>query len=222
MTQPHGVNTALYQVDQRETALAAFPAVAGRNLFLCVARVDPVKNQAWLVREMPAILSRHPRAMLVLVGACTNADYGAGLHREIRRLGLEDRVLLTGGLPPRDPRIIGLMQLARANILPSISETFGLVILESWASALPMLANRSAGSVELLRDGENGCLFNVDQPEDFHARLDRVLLDPGFRSHLIDRGREWVQRYDTVAMAGQVKQLYDRLCEGKNALRHSA
>ncbi len=222
VTQPHGVNTALYQVDQRETALAAFPTIAGHDILLCVARVDPVKNQAWLVREMPAILSRYPQAMLVLVGACTNADYGSALHREIKRLGLDGRVLLTGGLPPRDPRIIGLMQLARANILPSISETFGLVILESWASNLPMLANRSAGSVELLRDGENGCLFNVDQPEAFHAQLDRVLTDAVFRGHLLATGREWVQRYDTVAMAGQVKQLYDRLCEGKNALRHSA
>ena len=222
VTQPHGVNTRIYQTDQRDTARAAFPSIAGHDLLLSVARIDPVKNQAWLVRMLPAILARHPRTMLVLVGACTNPDYGAGLHREIRQLGLEDRVLLTGGLPPRDPRLTGLLQLARAAILPSINETFGLVIVEAWAAGVPMLANRSAGSMELLRDGENGCLFNVDEPHAFHAQLDRALLDPVFRDRLIATGREWAGRYDTVTMAGHVKQLYARLCEEKNELRHSA
>jgi starch synthase len=222
VTQPHGVNTAIYKIDERDTARAAFPSIVGHDLLLCVARVDPVKNQAWLVREFPAILARHPQTMLVIVGACTNADYGAALHREIRHLGLQDRVLLTGGLPPRDPRLTGLMQLARAAILPSMNETFGLVIVEAWAAGLPMLANRSAGSMELLRNGENGILFNVDEPGDFHAQLDRALGDPFFRAKLIATGHEWASRYDTVTMAGQVKELYARLSEEKNALRHSA
>lgn len=222
VTQPHGVNTLIYQTDQRDTARAAFPSIVGHDLLLCVARIDPVKNQAWLVQEFPAILARHPKTMLVLVGACTNADYGAALQREIRRLGLDGRVLLTGGVPPRDPRLTGLLQLASAAILPSINETFGLVIVEAWAAGLPMLANRSAGSLELLREGENGCLFNSEQPREFHAQLDRALLDPVFRHRLITTGRECAGRYDTVAMAGQVKQLYARLAEEKNALRHSA
>lgn len=222
VTQPHGVNTRIYQTDQRDQARAAFPTIAGHSLLLSVARIDPVKNQAWLVRQMPSILARHPATMLVLVGACTNADYGAGLHREIRQLGLEGRVLLTGGLPPRDPRLTGLMQLASAAILPSLNETFGLVIVEAWAAGLPMLANRSAGSLELLRDGENGFLFNAETPGGFHEQLDRALLDPACRARLIAAGHDSASRFDTVTMAGQVKQLYARLTGEKNALRHSA
>ncbi|HWA26669.1 MAG TPA: glycosyltransferase family 4 protein [Lacunisphaera sp.] len=215
VVQPHGVNTEVYRRDHRGTARAAFPQVIDRDVLLCVARIDPVKNQHWLVQQLPPILARHPRTLLVLVGACTNAEFGANLEKEIRRLGLADKVLLTGGVPPGDPRLSGLMQLARAAILPSLNETFGLVILEAWAAGLPMLANRSAGSVELLRDGENGCLFDVAQPQDFQALLERVLSDTPFREHLTRTGRSCAGRYDTVAMAGQVKQLYVRLSEEK-------
>jgi len=222
VVKPHGVNTTLYRTDHREFALASFPAIAGHDILLSVARIDPVKNQLWLVQQLPAILARHPRAMLVLVGACTNVEYGAELDREIRRLGLSDRVLLTGGLPPGARRLAGLMQLARLAILPSLSESFGLVILEAWAASLPMLASRTAGSLELLHPGEDGGLFDPALPAQFHAQVDRMLLEPRLREHVIAAGRHRVGQYDTAAVAGQVKQLYARLSEEKNALRHSA
>ncbi len=218
----HGVDTGAYRTDHRAAALAAYPALAGRHILLCVARIDPIKNQSWLVEQLPAILRRHPRAALVLVGSCTNDDYGAGLHREIRRLGLTDRVLLTGGLPPRDPRLTGLMQLARVGILPSISETFGLVILEAWAAGLPLLASRTAGSLELVRDGEDAGLFDLSGPAGFHACLDRMLGDEALRRRVIAAGRVRAGEFDTSIMAGRVGRLYAQLSEEKNALRHSA
>jgi glycosyltransferase involved in cell wall biosynthesis len=222
VVQPHGVNTILFRTDQRAVAREAYPAIAGRDVLLCVARVDPVKNQAWLVHQLPAILQRHPNAMLVLAGACTNVEYGAQLQADIQRLGLADRVLLTGGLPPGNPRLIGLMQSARVAILPSLNETFGLVIPEAWAASLPMLASRTAGSLDLVEAGEDACLFEPEKPAEFHAQLDRLMLDAAFRERLIAAGHLKVRRFDTVTMTGQVRQLYARLHEEKHALRHSA
>jgi starch synthase len=222
VVQPHGVSTKLFRRDHRAAAQAAYPSLAGHDILLFVGRIDPVKNQLWLVRQLPAVLARHPRSLLVLAGACTNADYGLEVDREIRRLGLSDRVLLTGGLPPGDPCLTGIMQLARVGLLPSISETFGLVILEAWAAGLPLLASRTAGSVELVRHGDNACLFDLNDPAGFHAQLDRILLEPAFREHLISAGHHGADQYDVAVMAGRLKQLYARLSEEKHALRHSA
>jgi glycosyltransferase involved in cell wall biosynthesis len=222
VVQPHGVNTRFYRTDQRQAARAAFPALAGQDILLYVARIDPVKNQRWLVEQMPAVLARHPRAVLVLAGACTNPDYAVELHQEIRRLGLGGKVVLTGGLPPGDPRLAGLMQLARVAFLSSVSEAFGLVILEAWAAGLPILASRTPGAAGLVRDGENGCLFDLDQPAGFHAWLDRLLLDAPFRERLIAAGHAGADQYDTAAIAGRMQQLYARLSGEKHALRNSA
>lgn len=219
---PHGINTSLYRTDQREIARAAFPAVNGHDVIVTVARIDPIKNQLWLVRQLPEILTRHPKAMLVLVGSCTNAAYGEELRQEIARLGLSERVLLTGGLPPGDPRLTGLMQLARAAVLPSLNETFGLVILEAWAAGLPIIASRTSGSLELIRDDENGWLFDPADPAPFHARLDQALRNDPNRARLVDVAGRAVADFDIVTIAGRIKRLYERLSEEKHALRHSA
>ena len=45
-----------------------------------------------------------------------------------------------GGLPPGDPRLIGLMQNASAVVVPSLSETFGLIIIEAWGAGAAVLS----------------------------------------------------------------------------------
>ena len=222
VVQPHGVRTERYRTDRRAAARAAFPVIAGRDILLTVARIDPVKNQIWLVRQLPRIVARRPRILLVLTGACTTADYGVELHREIARLGLADHVLLTGGLPPGDPRVVGLMQEARVAILPSLAETFGLVILEAWATGLGVLATRSSGACSLVRDGENGCLYTFDEAGEFHAKLDRMLDDPAMFRSLTAAGSQAVLNYDLTRLAARVKDLYVQLSEEKHPLRHSA
>lgn len=222
LVQPHGVDTRIYRTDQRQAAREAFPQLVDRDVLLTMARIDPTKNQLWLVRQMPAILARHPRALLVLAGSCTNAEYGAELKREVSRLGLEKDVLITGSLPPASGRVVGLLQSARVFILPSLAETFGLVILEAWAGGAALMATGTSGARELIRHGENGALFDHEKPDDFHAQLNRMLRDEEFRRRLIAAGGRRADELDIVSLAGRVHNLYEELIAEKNALRHSA
>lgn len=220
--QPHGVHIPAYQQNHRAAAREAFPQIYGRDVLLCVGRIDPVKNQAWLVTQAPELFLNHPKALLVFAGACTNEAYGQSLERQIRQLGIGDRVLLTGGLPPGDPRLIGLMQEARAVLLPSISETFGLVLLEAWAAGTAVISSRTSGASALIRAGENGWLFDLAEPGAFHQAVRQVLLNPALRARQAESGGDLVSReYGALHVAGQVKQLYNELIEAKHALRHS-
>lgn len=220
--QPHGVILANYQADQRTTALKAFPQLQGRQVLLSVGRIDPVKNQGWLVSQLPAILKQHPAAILVLAGACTDEKYGKFVEKSIAGLGLGNDVLLTGGLPPGDPRLIGLLQLATAVILPSLSETFGLVLLEAWASRTAVISSRTSGATALINHDENGWLFDLENPQTFHPAVHQALSNPEQTKQLASRGHELVaEQYDTVALASRMKSLYEHLIEEKNALRRS-
>ena len=221
--QPHGIDTVAYREDRRDAARKAFPQILGRDALLCVGRIDPVKNQEWLVAEAPEIFRNHPNALLVLAGACTNDAYGRSIERQIHRLGLENRVLLTGGLPPGDPRLIGLFQEARAVILSSFSETFGLVLLEAWAAGTTVIASRTSGASALVREGENGWLFDLTNPRAFHQAVGRALDNTSLRARLVESGRQLVNgEYDLNAVARRVKCLYEELIESKHALRTAA
>ncbi|SPE59057.1 Glycosyl transferase group 1 [Verrucomicrobia bacterium] len=213
VVQPHGVPLALYQQDHRAEARAAFPQIAERPVLLNVGRIDPVKNQSWLLDRAPVIFQKHPRLLLVLAGACTDRPYGELIGRKIEQLGLRDRVLLTGGLPPNDPRLIGLLQEAAAVVLPSVSETFGLVILEAWAAGAAVLSSRASGPAALVQSGHNGWLFDLDRPETFHEGLDRILGDASLARQMARRGAEVSRQYGVGVLAGRVKRLYEELIE---------
>ena len=216
VVQSHGVPVPLYQMDQRETALTAFPQLRGRSVLLCMGRIDPFKNQAWLLEQAPEILRRHPELMLVMAGPCTDEPYGTLVDRTIRELELKDRVLLTGALPPNDPRLIGLLQTATAVVLPSVSETFGLILLESWAAGTPILSSRTSGASALVKHGENGWLFDLERPETFHAVLDRTWANPKEAAEMAAQGLELVQReYSVSAVAGRMKKIYEQVIEEK-------
>jgi len=210
--QPHSVPVKIFEQDHRAAARAAFPQLEGKRLILLVGRVDPVKNQHWVVERVPAILMKHPDVVVVLAGACTDAEYGRALELSVCELGLQEKVLMPGGFSPGDPRLIGLMQQAAVVILPSISETFGLVILEAWAAGAPVISSRTSGASALMQHGENGWLFNLENPQEFHEALDQVLGNQKSAAVAAAKGRELARcTYDTAVLAGHVRALYEEL-----------
>jgi glycosyltransferase involved in cell wall biosynthesis len=223
VVQPHGVPLEVYQDDHREQALKAFPQIRGKQVLLSLGRIDSVKNQGWIIEQAPQIFQKFPSALIVLVGACTDEAYGEDLRNRIKTLGLENRVLLTGGLPPNDPRLIGLLQAANVLVLPSKSETFGLVVLEAWATGTMVLSTRTSGASTLVRHGENGWLFDLDKPETFHEPLAQALSNSDAARSVLRRGGDDVHtRYNLKALAGRMKSLYEELIEEKNAIRNPA
>lgn len=221
--QPHGVPAAIYETDYRAEARMAFPQIVGRDVLLSVGRIDPVKNQRFLIDQLPELIQRHPQALLVLAGPCTDEIYGRELERRIDELGVRRHVLLTGKLPPADPRLIGLMQEARLALLQSISETFGLVILEAWAAGTPAVSSRTSGASALIEHGRTGWLFDLDQPAGFHDAVDAVFRQGDQVQEVVVRARERVVKdYDTRVLAAGLKGLYEQLMEEKHAHGHTA
>jgi glycosyltransferase involved in cell wall biosynthesis len=216
IVQPHGVPIAKYQKDCRELAFDAYPTLVNRKIMLIVGRIDPVKNQGWVLVQMPRILERHPDAVLVLAGACTDELYGKALRKEVRRLGIEQKVLFTGGLPPGDPRLLGLMQNASVVVVPSLSETFGLIILEAWGAGAPVISSRTSGAMSLVKEEENGHLFSIENEDEFHRAVDRVLSDSLHGKKMAESGhRLTAQEYDTAILSRRIKVMYEEIIQEK-------
>jgi len=215
--QPHGVPAASYQVDGRQQALETWPRLRGRRLLVCVGRIDPVKNQLWLVDRVPELCRRYPDFMLVLAGPCSDEGYSQKLWKRIADLGVDNAVILTGALPPDDPRLSGLVQLGGLAVLPSVSETFGLVLLEAWAAGAAVMASRTSGAKALVQHGENGWLFDLDRPESFHEAANVALNGSGLRERFAAAGKAMVlAQFDLPVIARRTRQLYYQLIEAKS------
>jgi alpha-maltose-1-phosphate synthase len=215
VVQPHGVPMARFEQDCRPVAQGAFPELRGLPYLLVLGRIDPVKNQGWALEHFSEIARRHPDARLVFAGACTDEQYGKQLKKDARRSGLEDRVTFAGALPPGDSRLIGLLQGASAAVVPSHSETFGLVILEAWAAQRAVISSATSGAKDLVEDGVNGHLFDLSDAPKFHGAVDRCLNDANHAREIGCNGFRRAQEFDTVRLAGRVRDLYEELVKEK-------
>jgi glycosyltransferase involved in cell wall biosynthesis len=222
LVEPHGVPTALFADECGPAALAAFPELRGRPVLLVLGRIDPTKNQGWVIAEAKELARRHPGVLIVFAGAFTDREYANALQARIADAGLQGLVLMVGSLPFGDPRLIGLLQEARAVILPSVSETFGIVILEAWSAGTPVIASRTSGATALVEEGVNGFLFDLERPATFHVAVDRVLAQPDQAAKWGAAGRaKVVAEFDSSVSADRMRGLYVDLIEAKDALRHS-
>jgi glycosyltransferase involved in cell wall biosynthesis len=215
LVQPHGVPMARFEQDFRAVAQQAWPELRGVPYLVVLGRIDPVKNQGWVLEQFPEIVRKHPNARLVFAGACTDERYRKSLKKEARRGGVEDRVTFAGALPPGDSRLIGLLQSAAAVVVPSHSETFGLVILEAWAAQRAVISSRTSGALDLVEDGQNGHLFALKDPSQFHTAVDRCLTDAHHAREIGCAGFRRAQEFDTVRLAGRVRDLYEELLKEK-------
>ncbi len=101
-------------------------------------------------------------------------------------------------------------------LLPSISETFGLVILEAWAAGAAPVSSGTSGARSVIHHGENGFLFDLDQPASFHQAADALLSKTELAKDFGARGKEYVKaEFDSRVLARRVKQLYEELVAAK-------
>jgi len=110
---------------------------------------------------------------------------------------------------------VGLLQSASELLLPSLSATFGIVILEAWAAGTVPISARTSGPAALIQHGHNGWLFDLDKPEAFHQALDATLAQPSVVRPMVDRGARLAQDFGVEALAERLKLLYQHLIEEK-------
>lgn len=158
-------------------------------LFLVAARLERLKGVDTALSALAGL--RHPRARLVVVGD----DGGEGGERNrlegiARELGIADRVDFLGSVDRGE--LARLYRLATAYLLPSYSETFGLVALEALACGTPLVTTRAAGVATVVEDGVSALLVERDA---FGAAMQRLLDDRDLARRLGEAGRAVALRH---------------------------
>ena len=96
-----------------------------------------------------------------LIAGSGNREAEEQLQAEIRRLGMEDCVLMCGLLSPVAP----VYQVAALMVMPSCNESFGMAIVEAAACGVPVVASRVGGIPLVMQNGRNGTLLPPDDKE---------------------------------------------------------
>ncbi|MEW5946826.1 MAG: glycosyltransferase family 4 protein [bacterium] len=128
--------------------------------------------------------------------------------RTIRERRLESRLTLTGFVPD----VRDVLHALDAVVVPSLSESFGMVVIESMASGVPVVATRCGGPEEIIADGVTGFLVPVNDPAALAGVIQRLARDPSLRRGVAARAADHVRRFFSIEKnVADLSALYDSL-----------
>lgn len=204
---PPGIDLELFRPEGRDAARRRM-GFGAEPTVVFVGRLQPLKGAHVALQTMARLRRMVPDARLVIAGDDSPRGRGerARLRLTARRLGIGANVTFMDPLPHEE--LPTLYRAADALILPSASESFGLVALEASACETPVVASAVGGLRLIVRDGETGYLVPGRDPDGFAAALSRILADPRVRRRLGGNGVRLARRYPWSATARGLLEAY--------------
>ena len=203
---PPGVDHAFFSPGDRAGARFAL-GLGDHPVLLFVGRIQPLKGLDVAVRALAALERRD--AVLVAVGGTSGSAGDAHLAEVTamaRELGVLDRIRFVPAQPHH--LLSTFYRAADVVIVPSRSESFGLVALEAAACGTPVIAAAVGGLRTLVRHGESGFLVADRDPVVFASHVDELLADPALGAELASGGVRVARDYTWSTTAARLRRVY--------------
>lgn len=220
---PGGVDASVFWPDEEgRRRIRERYGVDNRRVVVCISRLVPRKGQDTLVEAMPRILSSIPDAHLLLVGP---GDYAETLRRSAQRLGVSDRVTVTGPVSPGE--LVSHYCAGDVFAMPVRTEAggfsvegLGIVFLESQACGVPTVAGDGGGAPESVLDAVTGDVVDGRDADEVARVVSALLEDTERAQRYAVRGREFVRRaWNWQILGEELSAVIDG--DGRRTPRHS-
>ncbi|GGE55460.1 hypothetical protein GCM10011533_04880 [Streptosporangium jomthongense] len=211
--QPTGIEYQRFQAVTEEeiSKLRTSLKLGNETIFISVSRLSNEKNIDFMLEAINRLRQQSSKPFrFLMIGDGHQRDR---LQNRIRELGLEDHATLVGAIPPDDMAV--WYRLGDVFLFASKSETQGMVILEAMAAGLPVVAVRSSGIDDVIRQGFNG--FKTPERQDqWCTQVQQLLEDDELRSRLASQALAFAKDFSVEQFASDVHEIYATTL----ALRH--
>lgn len=182
-------------------ARASLDTPEGAPLLLGMGRLHDAKAHDISLKALALI----PDAYLWIAGDGPLEDK---LKAMAAALGVADRVRFLGWRNDAG----ALYRAADVCVFPSRFEPLGNVVIQSWAHGLPVVAANSKGPGALVRDGEDGILIPLEEPQALADAVKAILADPMMKIRLVQNGHARVEgEFSQAAVVAEWRSLFSRL-----------
>jgi D-inositol-3-phosphate glycosyltransferase len=179
-------------------------------VLLFVGRIQPLKGLDVAVQALAR--SARTDSILLAVGGPSGPDGAREFARVaalIDALGVGHRVRF---IDPQPHHLLSTYyRAADICVVPSRSESFGLVALEAAACGTPVIAAAVGGLTTLVEPDRTGMLIDSRDPDAWAAAVDRILGDASLAAAMSIRGAEAARSYTWSVAAGRLRRLYGDL-----------
>lgn len=199
-----GIDTALFSPDHKDQSFIEKNNLQEKIKLLYVGRAAKEKNIYMLLKSLNILNKKYKNAIELIIT-------GDGPELKNIKKAAPENVLFTGFKSG-----IELSQIYASSdifVFSSLTETYGNVIIEAMASGLPVVAVNSGGVKENLVNNYNGLACEHDDPNEFSAKLEKLILDKNLREVLAHNARQYSLEKTWDREFGKLMKNYRKLLD---------
>ena len=185
-------------IDKRQYWLEKYHLPDDAVLCVAVGRLSWAKGQESLIKAVSMLKSEDKRIYCLIAG---EGELLSVLENQIDADRLGDRVVLLGHLSR--PDVISLVKACDVFVMPSRTEGTPIALLEAAALRKPILATRVGGIPELVKDGEECLLVNVDAPQEIANGIQYIIQDTEFADMIAENAYQRI--IDSFSLSSQTQ-----------------
>jgi D-inositol-3-phosphate glycosyltransferase len=176
---------------------------------LFVGRIQSLKGPDVALESFARVVEMVGNARLVMVGSPSGADGRrdlADLHRLVKERDLVDRVTFAEPVP--HAQMGDVYRASDVVVVPSRSESFGLVAAEAQASGVPVVAANTGGLAHVVPEGSGGVLVHGWDPDNWASAVTSVLTDSGLARNLAASGPQHAEGFSWETAVERILEIY--------------
>jgi glycosyltransferase involved in cell wall biosynthesis len=198
---PNSVNAG--DIERMASEPAVLPSNSALPVVITAGRLSAEKGQAYLIRAFAEVLKKVP-CQLVMLGA---GELETQLRQLSSELGVSKEVHFLGW----QPNPFKYISKATVFVSPSLTEGFGLAVLEAMACKVPVIATDCPGGQREVVGELCGILVSPGSESELATAISRLLVDSSLRSRLAAAGVERVKNFDPVVFVARYRELCTRI-----------
>ena len=210
---PHGIDTGKF--NQNTAGSYIHQIMSGNRPVIFSARSHkPQYGLEYLIKAASIVIKNRPDSIFLIGGT---GPLKRAHERLAEDLGLKNNLFLLGEIPPETmPNYYGLCDIF---VIPSITESFGMVTIEAMACGKPVIGSNVGGIPEIIRDGVNGFLVPPRSQEGLAEKILFLLENPDLMEKMGNTNAvEAKEKYDLQVKAKKILQLYNETLSQHNLL----
>lgn len=177
-----------------------------KRVILSIGNFEKVKGHEYLIEAIAILNKRYSDLLCYIVGGGSRYAY---LKEKIESYGLEEKIILVDAVPHKS--VNDWINACDIFVLPSLSESFGIVQIEAFACGKPVVASKNEGSKEVIISEEYGYLCNIADPIDLANNIDKALKKDWDKEKII----EYSVKFKQETINKELVNLYNQLLTEK-------
>jgi glycosyltransferase involved in cell wall biosynthesis len=205
---PTGIDPVLFQHSReeldnfRKKMEEKYPVLTGKRILLFAGRVAREKNLSFVIQLFPELLARHDDLILLIAG---NGPYQDYYMEEAQNSGVGKNCIFTGYMEREELALI--YGISYIFVMPSLTETQGLVTIEAMLSGIPVVAIGAMGTVQLM-EGDKGGFMVKNDAEEFKIRVLDLLEDKELYRRKAEEALQHAQGWTISSITEKLVDIY--------------